>query len=137
MSSAIRYFSAGGNTKMVADLVADIAGVPAEPLDTPLTGPVDLLFVGAGVYEVSLDQKVKEYLEQLDKSQVGAVAIFSTSGGDDVTEEMNAIVQGKGIPVKGNLLLIKIGIKNFGIGYEFELAKKDIEDIREFVKSAL
>ena len=137
MNSAIRFFSVGGKTRDVAEEISSIAGVPAEPLEKALEGPVDVLFIGAGVYEVALDKKVLDYISQLDKSKVGAVALFSTSSGDNVTDQMALAASDNGIPLKGNPLQLVFGIKNFGIGYKFGLTKEDKEKIADFVKAAL
>jgi hypothetical protein len=45
MKYAIRYQSRGDNTRAVAEIIAGILGVKAEPIDTPLDENVDVLFI--------------------------------------------------------------------------------------------
>lgn len=50
MKIAVRYQSRGGNTKAVAEVIANSLGVKAEAVDNAITQWVDVLFVGGGVY---------------------------------------------------------------------------------------
>jgi flavodoxin len=55
MKIAVRYFSRGGNTKKLADAIANAVGVTAETTDVPLTEDVDILFLGSSVYAYGVD----------------------------------------------------------------------------------
>ncbi len=82
MSTAVRYFSRSGNTKAVAEAIAEAAGVNAisvDAADAAITEPVDVLFLGGALYKYGIDDHMKAYLETLDKEMVGKVAVFSTS----------------------------------------------------------
>ncbi|MDF2905056.1 MAG: flavodoxin [Herbinix sp.] len=76
---AVRYYTQTGNTKKLADRIAETAGCTAESIDTDLVEEVDVLFLGASVYWAGIDKSVKNFIEGLDKKKVGRVAIFSTS----------------------------------------------------------
>lgn len=43
MKIAVRYQSRGGNTRGMAEIIAKMAGVTAEPVYVPLTEKVDLV----------------------------------------------------------------------------------------------
>lgn len=82
MKAAVRYYSRSGNTKVVAEAIADALHVPAvsvDSADAPLKEKTDVLFVGGALYAYGLDRHLKEYLEALDPSMVGRAVIFSTS----------------------------------------------------------
>lgn len=82
MNIAVRYFSRSGNTKAVADTIAEAAGVSAisvDEKDAVINEPVDILFIGGALYAYGLDGHLKEYLQSLDGAQVKRAAVFSTS----------------------------------------------------------
>ncbi len=79
MRIAVRYHSKGGNTRKVAEAIAQRAGVAAQPLDAAekLEG-VDLLFIGGGIYAGSPLKALKKALAALTAEQVRSVAFFYT-----------------------------------------------------------
>lgn len=82
MSTAVRYYSRSGNTKLVADAIAEALGVRAvsvDQADSQITEKTDVLFVGGALYAYGLDKHLKAWLENLDGSKVGKAVIFSTS----------------------------------------------------------
>lgn len=81
MTTAVRYFSKLGNTKTIAEAIAEGAGVPAVSItDEPiLTDRVDVLFLGGAPYANIMAPELKEYAEKLDAAKVGRVILFTTS----------------------------------------------------------
>lgn len=82
MKIAVRYYSRSGNTKAVADAIAEAVGVQAIAADAPeakLQGPVDVLFIGGALYAYGLDKNLKAYLDTLKKEDVKKAVVFSTS----------------------------------------------------------
>lgn len=82
MSTAVRYYSRSGNTKAVADAIAQSLGVPAISVDQPdaqLTETTDVLFIGGALYAYGLDNHLKAYLKTLKKDSVKKAVVFSTS----------------------------------------------------------
>lgn len=80
--AAVRYYSRSGNTKLVADAIADALNVKAISVDQPeakLESKEDVLFVGGALYAYGLDKHLKDYLASLDASKVGKAVVFSTS----------------------------------------------------------
>ena len=78
MKVAIRYYSRGGNTKKLAEAIADAIGVPAETTAVPLSEDVEILFLGSSVYAGGVDRAVKDFIRGVDV-QVGKVVNFSTA----------------------------------------------------------
>ena len=62
MRVAVRYFSRGGNTKRLAEAVADAVGVKAEEIGVPLTEDVDVLFLCNSVYAAGVDAAVRKFI---------------------------------------------------------------------------
>ncbi len=78
MKIAVRYFTRSGNTKKLADAIAEALGVEAKDLSAPLTEKVDLLFLGSSVYAYGVDGKVRNYLED-NAMRIGKLVNFSTA----------------------------------------------------------
>jgi len=75
---AVRYYSKTGNTKKLAEAIAEIIGIKAESVDVPLDQEVDILFLGSSVYAAGVNTKVKLFIHSLD-SRVKNVVNFSTA----------------------------------------------------------
>ena len=106
MNIAVRYYSKSGNTKAVAEAVAEAVGVKAVSVDASqadIKEPVDLLFIGGALYAYGLDKHLKEYLKTLKKESVKKAVVFSTSWLS-----------------KHSVDLIKNGLKEVGIPVEEE-----------------
>jgi len=134
---AVRYQSRGGNTKTVAEAIAKAAGVTAEPIDVPVAEPVDILFVGGGVYAWDIDQSLKTYLQDLTQENVKSVAAFSTAGGMDKTGKVAEIVKARGINVCEETLPVKFMLRNhaaFGSKGFVTLSEKQQQSIEDFVR---
>lgn len=79
MKSAVRYYSKSGNTKQLAEAIAEAAGCAAREIPASFNENVDILFLGAAVYWGGISPEVKTFIRGLDKSKVGKVVVFSTS----------------------------------------------------------
>ena len=82
MNTAVRYFSRSGNTKKVAEYIAEAAGVNAvsvDAADAALTEKADVLFIGGALYAYGIDDELKKYLNTLSSDKVGKAVVFSTS----------------------------------------------------------
>ena len=69
MKIAVRYYTKGGNTKRLAEAVANAVGVEALPISTPVTEPVDVLFLGNSNYAFTIDPEVRAFIKGLDKNK--------------------------------------------------------------------
>ena len=109
MNIAVRYQSRGGNTRAVAEVIAETVGVKAEPIDMPLDGQIDLLFLGGGVYKWDADEKLLDYLNTLNASNIAKIAPFSTTGAMTVTiKRIREYAQKAGISVSDKDLCLKV-----------------------------
>lgn len=78
MNIAVRYFSRSGNTKRVAQAIADAVCAEALDVSVPLTEKTDILFLGSAVYAGGVDDGVKQFLA-LNKDNIGTIFNFSTA----------------------------------------------------------
>ena len=136
MNIQVRYFSRGGNTKKLADVIAETVGCKAEQIPTPIDGKADILFLGASVYWGGISAEVKDYIQKLDKSKIGKVVVFSTSA---LTErafpQIQKKLREKGITVdtenyycRGEFSALHKGHPN---NHDLEAAKKFAAEIME------
>jgi flavorubredoxin len=82
MNVAVRYYSRSGNTKLLAEAIAEAAETSAVSVDSPQAGldePVDVLFIGGALYAYGIDAHLKEYLKSLKKENVKKAVVFSTT----------------------------------------------------------
>ena len=79
MKVAVRYYTKTGNTKRLAEAIAEALGVEALPISTPVTEQVDVLFLGNSYYAFSIDPEVRDFVRVLDKSKVGKIVNFGSA----------------------------------------------------------
>ena len=136
MKIAVRYQSRGNNTKTVAEAIAKAAGTTAESIEKPLVEPVDILFIGGGVYMGGFDASLETFIEHLNPELVKSAAVFTSAGGQDKTKKILSILENRGLNVRKETLLIKFGLRNHarlgGKGF-VTLTQKHIRLITEFV----
>ena len=79
MKIAVRYYTKTGNTKRLAEAIAEAVGVEALPISAPVTEPVDILFLGNSYYAFSIDPEVRAFVKSLDKNKVGKIVNFGSA----------------------------------------------------------
>ena len=63
MKVAVRYYTKTGNTKRLAEAVAEAVGTQALPISVPISEPVDILFLGNSYYAFSIDPEVRKFVQ--------------------------------------------------------------------------
>lgn len=135
MRIEVRYQSRGGNTKAVAERIANEFNIKAHSIEIPITKYTDILFLGGGVYEWRIDKTLREFMNRLDSQKIGQIICFSTTGYmNSAIEQMKHIAKEKGIAVNHNELLIKMLLKGHSwLGLEGgHLSDKQIKIIINF-----
>lgn len=82
MKVQVRYYSRGGNTKLLAEAIAKGANVKAISVDednASIKEETDVLFIGGALYAYGIDNKLKDYISKLDKDNIKKAVVFSTS----------------------------------------------------------
>ena len=79
MSFAVRYYTKTGNTKRLAEAIAQELGVEALPISEAVTEPVDVLFLGNSYYAFNIDPEVRDFVLSLDKEKVGKIVNFGSA----------------------------------------------------------
>jgi flavodoxin len=132
---AVRYYSKGGNTKKIAEAIASAAGTSALDCSEGLTGPVDILFLGAAIYAFELDDAVKSFIAELKPGDVKAAAVFGTSAiAKNGNRAMIKLLAAKGIAVRERDFYCRGGYKFMHKGRP---NAEDIAQAAEFAKAVL
>ena len=79
MKIAVRYYTKTGNTKRLAEAIAEAVGTEALPISMPVTEKTDILFLGNSYYAFSIDPEVRDYIRSLDKEKIGKIVNFGSA----------------------------------------------------------
>ncbi|MBR1780985.1 MAG: hypothetical protein IJ751_06265 [Oscillospiraceae bacterium] len=102
MRCCVRYFSKLGNTKQIAEAIAEGAGTDAVSIaeEPSLAQPCDVLFLGGAPYANIMAPELRAYAEALTPEQVGTVVLFTTSNWSRRTVyALRKILRERSIPV--------------------------------------
>lgn len=100
MKIAVRYYTKTGNTRKLAEAVAEAVGAQALPLSAPIEEPVDILFLGNSYYAFSIDPEVREFVRSLDPVKVGRIVNFGSAAMLNSTcKKVKAEADKAGIPM--------------------------------------
>ena len=100
MKIAVRYYTKTGNTKRLAEAVAEAVGAEALPITVPVTEKTDILFLGNSYYAFSIDPEVRAFVRSLDRNLVGRIANFGTAAMLNSTwKKVKAEADKAGIPM--------------------------------------
>lgn len=78
MNIAVRYFTKTGNTKKLADAIAQELNVDARELSVSLNEKADILFICNSVYWAGADGSVKKFIRD-NKEKIGLLVNVSTA----------------------------------------------------------
>lgn len=131
MKTAVTYYSKTGNTKKIAESIAQAAGCAAVPIADILDDTVDMLFIGGSIYGSKLDPFLARFIGGLDAKKIKRIALFSTYvSAPNALGLMQDLLKKQGIPVadsfscKGRFLL-------------FNLRRPDAADLEDAKKFAV
>ena len=79
MKIAVRFYTKTGKTKKLAEAIGKAVGAEALPISTPITEPVDILFLGNSYYALSIDPEVRNFVKGLSKDKVGKIVNFGSA----------------------------------------------------------
>lgn len=99
MSVRVFYYSRGGNTKKLAEAVADAVGTTADDISVPLHDRTDILFLGSSLYAGGYDPAVEEFITK-NADKIGTIVSFGSSASNMSTfKKVKALAEQKGIKV--------------------------------------
>ena len=133
MKYAVRFYTKTGNTKRLAEAIAEELGIEALPLSAPITEAVDILFLGNSYYAFTIDPEVRSFIASLSKDKIGKIVNFGSAALLNSTwKKVKAEAEKVGIPMDE---------KEFHCKGEFKMLHKgkpdanDLRAAREFAAS--
>ena len=100
MKIAVRYYTKTGNTRRLAEAIAEAVGAEALPISVPVTEKTDILFLGNSYYAFSIDPEVRDYIRSLDKEKIGKIVNFGSAAMLNSTwKKVKAEADKAGIPM--------------------------------------
>ena len=131
MKVAIRYYTKTGNTKKLAEAIGSATNVEAKTVDEPLTEDVDMLFLGSAVYAAGIDQKIKDFIANINVN-VGEVVNFSSAALLESTyKQVKKEVESKGLKMSENEFHCRGAFKLVHRGRPND---EDLRNAQEFAK---
>jgi flavodoxin len=135
MKVAVRYYTKTGNTRRLAEAVAEAVGAKALPISTPVTEPVDVLFLGNSYYAFSIDPEVRDFVRSLDKGKVGRIVNFGSAAMLNSTyKKVKAEADRAGIPMDEREFHCKGEFKGIHKGRPNE---EDLQAAAEFARNII
>ncbi len=102
MKAAVRYYTKTGNTKKLAEAIAEAIGVEARPISDGLDEHVDALFLCNSVYAANIDKEVK-YFVASNKDNIGCIVNVSSAALVNSTySKMSDLAKALGIQISGS-----------------------------------
>lgn len=135
MNIAIRYFSKTGNTSKLAATISSKLQVPAESIDVPIPEPIDILFLGGGIYAGKVSSEILYFISKLTPSTIKKVVIFSSSAGNkNVYSLVEPLLTKKGIVVDRQYFHCK---GKFLLAFRSRPNQEDQDNLIAFVEEAV
>lgn len=134
MNVKVVYYSGyKGNTRKVASIIAEMFSIKAERIGKDritISEPVDLLFIGSGVYFGRPHKKARAFIKELNASAVKNAAAFGTYGHQStIGEQIKLCLHEQGINTFGETFVCKgasIGTDNGGHPNAMDLENAEI-----------
>lgn len=135
MIYAVRYYTKTGNTKRLAEAIADELGVEALPISVPVNAKVDILFLGNSYYAFNIDPEVSKFVSSLDRKNVGKIINFGSAAMMKSTyKKVRAVAEKNGINVSDDEFHCKGEFKGLNKGRPNE---DDIKSARDFARKIM
>lgn len=145
MKTLIIYMSLGGNTKNIAQAMADAIGadiINSQDVDADNISQYELIGFGSGIYAGKHHQDLFDLMPKLKINQNAQAFIFSTSGAPENEMEKNHLALKKAIALKGMKLAGEFNCPGQGswgifkfIGFNKNRPnQQDIQNAKEFIK---
>lgn len=135
MKIAVRYYTKTGNTKRLAEAIAKEVGVEALSISSPVTEPVDILFLGNSYYAFNIDPEVRSFVSGLDRNMVGRIVNFGSAAMLNSTyKKVKAEADKAGIPMDEREFHCKGEFKGLHKGKPDE---SDLKAAAEFARTVI
>ncbi len=133
MIAKVVYTSKTGNTRKIAEAIAESVGGKAETAEScKITENVDVLFLGGAIYATynhDFHPSIKQFLSGIDKKKVRKVATFGTYAFASSIDKLNVLVKNAGLSVLGENFVCKGKFLFFNLRHP---SREDVEGAKDF-----
>lgn len=134
MKIEIRYFTKTGNTKKLAEAIAQELNIEAQELSAPLSEKTDILFLCNSVYWAGADGSVKKFITE-NKSNIGLLVNVSTAAMIESTyAQIKKIAEKEGVKLSDKEFHCRGKFTALHSGHPDEA---DIADVKAFVRKVI
>ena len=131
MRIAVRYYTQTGNTKKLADAIAEELAVEAKPVSEPLEEKTDILFLCNSVYWAGIDRQVKQFVRK-NAEKIGALVNVSTAALIESTfSQMKKVAEEAGVTLCDQEFHCRGKFSALHAGHP---DKDDVKAVRAFAK---
>ena len=134
MKIEIRYFTKTGNTKKLAEAIAQELNIEAQELSAPLSEKTDILFLCNSVYWAGADSSVKKFIAE-NKGKIGLLVNVSTAAMIESTyAQIKKIAEKEGVKLSDKEFHCRGKFTALHSGHPDEA---DIPDIKAFARKVI
>lgn len=134
MKIEIRYFTKTGNTKKLAEAIAQELNIEAQELSAPLSEKTDILFLCNSVYWTGADSSVKKFISK-NKSKIGLLVNVSTAAMIESTyAQIKKIAEKEGVKLSDKEFHCRGKFTALHSGHPDEA---DIADVKAFARKVI
>lgn len=131
MNISVRYYTRSGNTRKLADAIAETLGCQAESIKAALEEKADILFLGCSYYAFDIDESVKKFINE-NKDKIGKIVVFGTSAGMGSTHKcVKKVADAAGVEIADEVFHC---YGSFGPFHKNRPNAEDLADARRFAK---
>ena len=131
MKIAIRYYTQTGNTKKLAQAIAEALGVEAKDITCPLEEKTDILFLCNSVYWAGIDRRVKAFVKA-NAGKIGTLVNVSTAAMIESTyKQMQSVAADAGVSLSTQEFHCR---GKFAALHAAHPDKEDLENVRAFAE---
>lgn len=135
MKYAVRYFSKFGHSEQMAKVVGEVVKTQPETVAVPLSEPVDILYLGAGVFLGKVNGAIGQFVDTLKPEQVKNVVCFGSCAIiDSPVPQMRKMLEAKGIRCDERSFTCKGSMGPVHSGHPDQ---KDLADLRAFIEQTI
>ena len=134
MKIEIRYFTKTGNTKKLAEAIAQELNIEAQVLSAPLSEKTDILFLCNSVYWAGADSSVKKFISE-NKSKIGLLVNVSTAAMIESTyAQIKKLAEKEGVKLSDKEFHCRGKFTALHSGHPDEA---DIADVKAFARKVI
>jgi len=134
MNIAVRYYTQTGNTKKLADAIAEELGVEAKTITEPLEEKAEVLFLCNSVYWAGIDKQVKQFVKD-NAGNIGALVNVSTAALIESTfKQMKKVAADNGVTLCDQEFHCRGKFSALHAGHPDDA---DLKAAREFARSVI